>query len=153
MNSGPERTRTIHGMREGLSTMQEKRDALLAEYETAVGDCAAMERAIEAMQRLPSTTSPEPLTAASFDGCRTIHDKLVRMAESRGGTVSARDAADLLIDLGLSESSRDNLISALQKQMADREDLWEYTAPRTYDYLPFRNGNGAAPNGTGDSPE
>ena len=155
MTNGAEHwTRTIHGMREGLTAMRGKRDALLAEYEMAVDDCAAIERAIEAMQRLPSAAATAPLTAASFDGCRTMHEKLVRMAESWGGTVSAHDAADLLIGLGLSGSARDNLVPALQKHMADREDLWEYTGPRTYRYLPYhRNGHGNVSGGAKSGPE
>ena len=79
--------------------------------------------------------------SASFDGCRNHASiRLVRMAESWGGTVSAHDAADLLIGLGLSESTRDNLVATLQKEMmADRAgSVAVRCALRTYCYLPHR---------------
>ena len=152
---------TIHGMREGLKAMQGKRDALLTEYEATVQDCATMERAIEAMQRRLADSEQEvvqaaaaqassPGTAISFDGCENAQQRLVRMAESWGGVVNAGDAADLLIGLGISQSSRNNLIAELQRQMSSLDDTWQYTGARTYRYLPYQNG---AARGTGTGPE
>ena len=142
------------GMRETLRMMQETRDALRAEYEAAAQDCIDAEKGIEAMERwaednrresLPTATAPAlPSAAVSFDGCKNPAERLAKMAESWGGTVNCNDAADLLISSGVSKSVRANLSSALQKQMGDREDLWEYVGPRTYRYLLYQNTHNSA---------
>ena len=122
-------------------------------------DCAAMEQAIVVMQRRaaggvqgnpPPTTASVSRGAVSFDGCGNTHEKLVRMAESWDGTVNCNDAADLLISMGISKGDRSNLVSALQKQLTEKRDLWEYVGPRTYRYLPYHN---AQSGGTGSGPE
>ena len=60
------------------------------------------------------------------------------MAEAWGGVVDCRVAAELLIGTGLSSSTADNLVSALQKEVGKKErDLWEYVGPRTYRYRPY----------------
>lgn len=152
-----EAKRRIHpdhdGMRETLRVMQEARDALRAEYEAAAQDCIDAEKGIETMERwaednrresLPATTAPALPVAVSFDECRNPAERLAKMAESWGGTVNCNDAADLLISSGVSKSVRANLSSALQKQMGDREDLWEYVGPRTYRYLPYQSTHNSA---------
>ena len=157
------RARMVYdGMREELEEMRERRDALRVEYVTQAQDCVAMERAIEAMRRrvpddeptVAETTTAPASGVISFDGCPNTYQKLVRMAESWGGVVSAHDAAKLLIDMGVSKGQRANLVAALQKEMADRENAWEYVSPRTYRYLPYyRNGHGPASNAAGNGPE
>lgn len=156
-NAMAPQTRTVlDGMRKELKRMEDRRDALWSEYQTAVQDCATMEQAIGVVQRragsgrgtLPTAAAAFP-GSISFDGCGNAVERLVRMAESWGGTVNCADAADLLIRAGISKGSRSNLISALQKQLTDRHDLWEYVGPRTYRYLPYHNTKGS----TGSGPE
>ena len=91
------------------------------------------------LDTVPSISTPGQLIrAVSFEGCRNNEDKLVRMAETWGGVVDCRVAAELLINMGLSVSTMENLVSALQKEIGKKErDLWEYVSPRTYRYLPY----------------
>lgn len=143
-------TLRVHvGMCGELEAMRGRRDALWQEYQALEADCLLMEQAVEMMKRragsvpeAPPVTvaAPEPSNGISFDGCENTHSRLVRMAESWGGTVCSRDAADLLIELGIGTGRRTNLVSTLQKEMNGREDLWEYVGPRTYFYRPYRNG-------------
>ena len=132
------RARFVHDtMREELRAMEVERDAHWEKYETLAQECVTIESAIQVMQERaagreqenpPYAPAPAPvlLDDISFDGCENNGERLVRMAESWGGTVNSHDAADRLISMGIAKGSRSNLVSALQKLMTDREDLWEY---------------------------
>lgn len=142
--------------------MTRRRDALLAEYQMMVADCAAMERAAEAMRRRMDggglddplvATDPALPSVPSLDGCKNTHERLVRMAEAWGGTVHCYDAADVLIDRGISKGTRDNLVPSLQKEMMARPDLWQYLRARTYFYLPHRHTRDGATGVAEDSPD
>lgn len=162
-NGAEHRARRVYeGMREELTVMEERRDTLRVEYVTMVRDCAAMKRAMEAMERRvvcggqgsqSAAAAPASAGVISFDGCQNTHARLVRIAESWGGRVNCHDAADLLADTGIGRGARGNLVSTLQKEMSGREDLWEYVGARTYRYLPYHRNGHVGGTGAGTGPE
>lgn len=150
MASGAEReTQSIYdGMCTQLETMQARRDALRAEYESLVHDCDVLEQAVEVMRRqvansgrehLLDITASVPPGPVSFDGCTNAHQRLVRMAEAWGGIVSCHHAATVLRDAGISKSHHNNLVSSLQKEMASQLGTWKLEGRRTYRYLPYND--------------
>ena len=88
---------------------------------------------------IPSTSTPGVLIQTMrLDDCRNAEERLIRMAHAWGGMVDCRIAAELLIGMGLSSSSVENLTSTLQKELTKKEHrLWEYVDQRTYRYLPY----------------
>ena len=162
------RTHLIHDtMRKELGIMEKERDAHWAKYEFLAQGCATLESAIQVMQERVAgreqgmsltaataqvllddtdpTTAPVILGPVSLAGCANTSQRLVRMGEV-WGTVSCHDAADLLIRKRIARGARGNLVSALQKLMIAREDLWEYVDPRIYRYLPYHNTPDNEPN-------
>ena len=138
--------RVYNDMYGELQTMQCERDAAWARYEALNSDCAVMETAVGVMKRRAArgqgATSATMTSKDIFDGCKNAQQRLIRLAEEWGGVVDCREAANLLISMGISTSGKTNLVPALQSEMAEKPELWELISPRTYRYLPYGEAGG-----------
>ena len=149
---------TITALSETLPRLEEERNLAKSQYEEAKsryeeldGTCQIVHQAIKALRKKRdlsdhAATEFETPAAVDLSGCKTIEERLVRIAIANGGELNVPDARDIILAAGASRATRNNLRSSILKTVKRNAQDWEWVEGRTYRYKqPFADQGDAAP--------
>ena len=118
---------SITALSETLPRLEEEKNLAKSQYEEAKsryeeldGRCQIVHQAIDVLQKelgLSDHASTEFDTPAAIDlsGCKTIEERLVRIAIAKGGELNIPDARDIILAAGASRATRNDLRSSILK--------------------------------------
>lgn len=139
---------SITSLSKTKNSLEEERDLVKQRYDQLVVRCLAVEQAMDALQQelaLCAHGSDNFTTPAAVDlsGCKTLIERLERIAVAQGGALNIPAAREILYAAGASKAQSHPLGSAILKALNQHAQDWEYIEDRTYRYKPFHKNDDA----------
>ena len=101
-------------------------------YEELDGRCQKIQQAIDELQKERDLTT----AAVDMSGCKSIEERLVRIAITHGGELNIPAARDIILAAGASRSQSHDLGSNILKLVKRNVQDWEWVKDRTFRYKP-----------------
>ena len=109
-----------------LEAAQSRYDEMQEQHQGLNSTIALLAKLARGREAAASTT--EPVVNTDFTGARNMIQRLERIGDQTGGVIRLTQAAEILIEAGVTKAKKRTLVSSVYKAL-DRSDTWEKVKP------------------------